>query len=730
MARKSVDEKRAEDRRIARRLDKLKNKVGSLGKRGLEDTFAAGEALEEAAVLLRGGFTGWVREECGIDPRTALNFRKTFRVLGPRKEWLLEMGVAPSVAITLAAAPPEGRERALEEIAAGRKLTAADAKLLVRVVSAERPGKRAAGPKALERSARAFCTHVLTEAGRIVEAASRADDADEAALADLAAAARSLHPLAAVLDRDTAGSGQTEVQGFNSALATLAAAERPDDVRAAAAALVRVYELAEPDPASVEAAPFIVDADRVPAGSPRSRTSLVSSTFKHGLTAFELCAGGGGQAAGLAKAGFRHVGLLEREMAPCKTLRAAFGPEHVIEASLVGYEPGDVGPVDLLAGGVPCQPFSPAGEQNGEHDDRDLFPEALRLVKRLRPRAVMLENVKGILYAVNDSYRARILSKLSRMGYQWDWWELNCADFGVPQRRRRAILVAFREPAAWARFKRLKSIGDFAEDPVTVAEALQSYLRSRGFDPTPELLERMRRVAPTVIGGSLQKQSSDLGQEKARAEWEKMGFYGKRWSVAAPGHEHVGEILPTNEMMALLQSFPAGWPFQGETRDVNRQIANAFPTPVAFRLGLAVAEALTGECFDPMDQVVHEAMRWNHVPLSRSGPPAAALEAPPPAASSAGEPSRIPLAKLREASSMAEPEGVSRYARYSDEDVDDHNVDEEDHDIDDDSHIDGEDHDIDYELLGLRFGPWPKHLWAHQRKFGRLGRRPSNRSPN
>ena len=79
---------------------------------------------------------------------------------------------------------------------------------------------------------------------------------------------------------------------------------------------------------------------------------------------------------------------------------------------------------------------------------------------------------------------------------------------------------------------------------------------------------------------------------------------------------------------------------------------------------------------------------------------------------------------------MAEPEGVSRYARYSDEDVDDHNVDEEDHDIDDDSHIDGEDHDIDYELLGLRFGPWPKHLWAHQRKFGRLGRRPSNRSPN
>lgn len=700
MVRKSVDEKRAEDLRIAKRLDKLKNRVSSLGKRGLEDMFAAGEALEEAAALLRGGFTGWVREECGIDPRTALNFRKTFRVLSPKKDWLLEKGVAPSVAVTLAAAPPEGRERAIEEIAAGRKLTAADAKLLVRAVAAERPVKSPAGLKALERSARAFCAHVLAEAGRIVEAASRSDDADETALADLAAAARSLQPLAAVLDSSTAGSDQAEVQRFSSALGGLAAAERPDDVRVAAAALARVSELAEPDPVPVEAAPVTVAADRVADALRRSRPSLVSSTFKHGLTAFELCAGGGGQAAGLAKAGFRHVGLLEREKAPCKTLRAVFGPEHVIEASLVGYEPGDVGPIDLLAGGVPCQPFSQAGEQNGEHDDRDLFPEALRLVKRLRPRAVMLENVRGILFASNDGYRARILSKLSRMGYRWDWWELNCADFGVPQRRRRAILVAFREPAAWAYFRRLKSVGDFAEEPVTMAVALESYLRSRGFDPTPELIERMQQVAPTVIGGSLQKQSSDLGQEKTRKEWIEMGFVGKRWGVAAPGHEHVGDVMPTNEMMALLQAFPSGWPFQGKPRDVNRQIANAFPTPVAFRLGLAVAEALTGDVFDPMDQVFHEAMRWNHMPRIRPRLPEPAPKASAPAAPSAGARLEIPLAKLRAASSMGKREGLA--------DV-------------------GEDHDIDYDLLGRRFGPWPKDLWDHQRKYGLLGRREPGR---
>ncbi|MBB3937328.1 DNA cytosine methyltransferase [Aureimonas phyllosphaerae] len=693
MVTKSIEEKLAEDRRVAKRLRKLKDTVGSLGKRGLEDIFVAGEALEEAAALLRGGFSGWVRNECGIDPRTALNFRKTFRVLGDRKDWLIEKGVAPSVAVTLASAPPKSRERALAEIEAGRRLTAADAKLLVRV-STELSATPLSDLKPLGRAARAYCTHVVGEARRIVVLASEAGEMDGAALHELAVAARGLRPLVAVLDGEDS---EASLRDFFAALAAVASAEDPDGIRSAAADLVRTAAFAPPIQSvdtRPEAAPFVVRG-RERAASTRSGTRMVSSAFKHGLTAFELCAGGGGQAAGLAKAGFRHVGLLEREKAPCETLRAAFGEEHVIEASLVGYEPGDVGPVDLLAGGVPCQPFSQAGRQNGEHDDRDLFPEALRLVKRLRPRAVMLENVRGIMFSVNDGYRARILSELSRMGYRWDWWELNCADFGVPQRRNRAILVAFREPEAWARFRRLKSVDNFAEEPVTMAVALESYLRSRGFDPTPELLERMQRVAPTVIGGSLQKQSSDLGQEKTRKEWIKMGFVGKRWGVAAPGHEHVGDVMPTNEMMALLQTFPPGWPFRGKPRDVNRQIANAFPTPVAFRLGLAVAEALTGETFDPIDQVCHEAMRWNHVANARARSSAPVRDASPSAVPSEGSRSTIPLAKLRAASSIGMPEGTG--------DV-------------------GEDHDIDYDLLGLRFGPWPKDLWEHQRKHGLLGR--------
>ena len=386
------------------------------------------------------------------------------------------------------------------------------------------------------------------------------------------------------------------------------------------------------------------------------------------------------------------MGLLERETQPCDTLRAAFGSQYVIEASLVGYEPINTGPIDLLAGGVPCTPFSRAGKQNGEYDDRDLFPEALRLVGRMQPRAVMLENVAGIMDPVNDGYRARILSKLSQMGYRWDWWVLNCADFGVPQRRRRAILIAFRDSAAWTRFRRLDSIGKYAEKPITTAMAIEAHLRSRGYDPTPELLGRMNRVCPTIIGGSLRKQSSDLGQANTRKEWEKMGFVGKRWGIVAPGHEHVGDILPTNRMMAILQGFPSDWPFRGKPRDVNRQIANAFPTPIAFHLGLAIAEALTGEEFDPARQVYHEAMRRNRIPQrARSAKTLQTVMFP--ASSVVKGKLWTPLKDLRDSSSTTEFEDGGQY---------------------------GVDHDIDFDRLRLRFGPWPKDLWEHQRQYGPL----------
>ena len=115
------------------------------------------------------------------------------------------------------------------------------------------------------------------------------------------------------------------------------------------------------------------------------------------LKSIEICAGAGGQALGLEQAGFDHVALVEIEPPACATLRLNRPSWNVIEGDVHEFSASEYrGEVDLLAGGVPCPPFSVAGKQLGAEDERDLFPEALRLISECDPRAVMIENVKGI----------------------------------------------------------------------------------------------------------------------------------------------------------------------------------------------------------------------------------------------------------------------------------------------------------------------------------------------
>jgi DNA (cytosine-5)-methyltransferase 1 len=133
-------------------------------------------------------------------------------------------------------------------------------------------------------------------------------------------------------------------------------------------------------------------------------------------TSIELCAGAGGQALGLEKAGFHHVALVEIDHHACDTLRANRPNWNVIEGDIRDFSPKLDYQIDLLAGGVPCPPFSVAGKQLGADDERNLFPEALRLVKELNPRAVMLENVRGMLDTIFDDYRTGIIKELENMG--------------------------------------------------------------------------------------------------------------------------------------------------------------------------------------------------------------------------------------------------------------------------------------------------------------------------
>src|ERR1700693_687017 len=123
------------------------------------------------------------------------------------------------------------------------------------------------------------------------------------------------------------------------------------------------------------------------------------------LTSVELCAGAGGQALGLEKAGFSHLALVEIDPNACATLRRNRPGWNIFQQDLRHFSGTPFRGVDLLAGGLPCPPFSVAGKQLGREDERNLFPAAIRLVDEIRPRAVMIENVRGILGEVFADYR-------------------------------------------------------------------------------------------------------------------------------------------------------------------------------------------------------------------------------------------------------------------------------------------------------------------------------------
>lgn len=314
------------------------------------------------------------------------------------------------------------------------------------------------------------------------------------------------------------------------------------------------------------------------------------STRRGALTSVEVCAGAGGQALGLEQAGFEHLALVELDGAACQTLRYNRPDWRVLEADLCTVTGEFLGAhcVDLLAGGVPCPPFSIAGKQLGKDDERDLFPEVVRLAGELRPRALMIENVKGLLQKRFDAYRAEILAELAELGFVGEWRLLQAADFGVPQLRPRSLLVAM-SAADWAHFEWPEATTPV---PITVGEALYPLMAESGWQGAEDWSKRAADVAPTLVGGSKKHGGADLGPTRAKAAWRTMGVDGLGVADAPPGPDFVGLPRLTVEMAAAVQGFPREWKFQGRKTAAYRQVGNAFPPPVARAVGGAIRDAL------------------------------------------------------------------------------------------------------------------------------------------
>jgi DNA (cytosine-5)-methyltransferase 1 len=269
------------------------------------------------------------------------------------------------------------------------------------------------------------------------------------------------------------------------------------------------------------------------------------------------------------------------------------------------------GGFDLLAGGVPCPPFSLAGQQRGSADERDLFAWAVQQCQTLRPRALLLENVRGLSMPRFSGYRQEILDRLIDMKYVAEWRLLNASNFGVPQLRPRFVLVALQEEFA--------PYFDWPEPqdaPLTVGETLRDLMGSRGWKGLDEWVEKADGIAPTIVGGSKKHGGADLGPTRAKKAWAQLGV--DAWGIAdrPPAEDDVFEVGPklTTEMVQLLQGWqPSEWRFVGLKTSKYRQVGNAFPPPVAKAVGLAIRSALLKEG-DAVDRDVDTA----HDPVCRA----------------------------------------------------------------------------------------------------------------
>jgi DNA (cytosine-5)-methyltransferase 1 len=305
-------------------------------------------------------------------------------------------------------------------------------------------------------------------------------------------------------------------------------------------------------------------------------------------TSLELCAGAGGQALGLEQAGFEHVALVELDEDCCRTLRTNRPNWNVIKADLNDFDGTAFAGVDLLAGGLPCPPFSVAGKQLGSHDERNLFPAALRLIREIRPRAVLIENVRGILDAVFDDYRRHIASQMRRLGYISDWRLLNASDFGVPQLRPRVNFVALREEF-WPQFHWPPPSPHRAP---TVGDTLFDLMTTNGWEGALAWRARADEVAPTIVGGSKKHGGPDLGPTRAKRAWASLGVNGLLIANEPPPRGFDGDPCLTVRMVARLQGFPDDWQFTGRKTAAYRQVGNAFPPPVARAVGEKLVAAL------------------------------------------------------------------------------------------------------------------------------------------
>ena len=359
-------------------------------------------------------------------------------------------------------------------------------------------------------------------------------------------------------------------------------------------------------------------------------------------SAVSLFSGAGGLDIGLNAAGWRVLAQVEMDGDCVDTLRRhAARPRHapmIIRSRIEDVSPAKLrwslglrrGELSLLAGGPPCQPFTTTGRRRAIRDRRasTAFPSYLTFVAEFLPRALLMENVDGMLSVAlrhrplalrekrplswkeqKGTFLRWLLHELVRLGYAVSWGIAEASDYGVAQHRQRAVLIGIRD-------------GDpcFLPQPThglpgllparTLRDALSGV---EGDSPVQPLSERKCRVFGMIPPGGNWRDLSDAIRRKTmgaayHAEGGKGGWWRRlSWDTPAPtilgmpDHSSTGLIHPDETRClsvaecAAVQSFPAWATFAGRPRSQYQQIGNAVPPLLGAVLGRAIAEHLRGE---------------------------------------------------------------------------------------------------------------------------------------
>ena len=373
-----------------------------------------------------------------------------------------------------------------------------------------------------------------------------------------------------------------------------------------------------------------------------------------GLRLVSMYTGAGGLDLGFEAAGFSTVAAIENDADARRTIQSNRpGWGLLAEGDALQVRPADLlaeigaapRDIDVLVGGPPCQPFSKsafwaAGTTKRLNDPRAKTLEAmLDFAEAILPRALVVENVRGIAYRQKDEAMKLIERRLEEINdrhgtsYRTAIAYLQATDFGVPQVRERAFLVAFREGetfetpapvrgenAGVAPATSWDAIGGLAPG---VAELAALAPKGKWARLLPSIPEGGNYLRHTVRGGGLplfgwrtRYWSFMLKLAKDRPSWTIQADPGP-----ATGPFHWDSRLLSIDEMARLQSFPAGYRFHGDYRSARRQIGNAVPPALAEAVARRVANVLSGRPYDP---------RLDLAVPSKGAPPAAAEPQDPP----------------------------------------------------------------------------------------------------